>query len=143
MSARQQLIEAAADGLRWTVWLGLAAGAAAALPDLPQAPLWVPTAGLAGTLTVARVAARRAQRAGRLRVDVDALDAVRRDAIRLGGGAFIGLDELAGGVVHAPAECAALVLAPPRAGKTSDVINPTVLSAPGAVFTASTNPTCS
>jgi type IV secretion system protein VirD4 len=120
---------------------GAMATAAAAEPFLTgDAPGWVAGVGLAATLTLAHTAARRAQRAGLVRPDRDALDEVRRDAARAGGGAFVGLDERAGGVVHAPAECAVLVLAPPRAGKTSGVIIPTVTSAPGAVLTTSTKP---
>lgn len=103
-------------------------------------PLWASTTGLVGTVAVGRAAARRAKRSGRIRPDVDALEAVREDSARCGGGAFVGLDSELGGVVHAPAECAALVLAPPRAGKTSGVIIPTVLSACGPVLTTSTKP---
>ncbi|MGH8910532.1 MAG: type IV secretory system conjugative DNA transfer family protein, partial [Egibacteraceae bacterium] len=91
---------------------------------------------------LARRGARRARAAGlpAATVTADALLAVRYEAAAAGGGAFIGLDETWGGIIHAPAEAAVLVLGPPRVGKTTSVIIPTVLSAPGAVLSTSTKP---
>jgi type IV secretion system protein VirD4 len=123
-------------------WTGAGVTAAVGLHFLAD-PLSVFTAtlGLAGTVALGRCAARRRHRAGGLPAGVDALEAVRADAMRCGGGAFIGLlDTVPGGVLHAPSECAVLVFAPPRAGKTSSVIIPSVLSAPGAVLSTSTKP---
>ena len=108
--------------------------------------VWAAAVGLIATVAVSRAAAggkaRRVQLAGlngHLSSDVDALEAVRVDAWWRGGGAFIGLHP-AVGVVHAPAEAACLVLGPPRRGKTSSVIIPSVLCAPGAVLVTSTKP---
>jgi Type IV secretory system Conjugative DNA transfer len=104
---------------------------------------WTAILGLITTVTVSRTAAstaaRRALLDGLVCGDVDALDAVRADAAWRGGGAFIGLHPQVG-VVHAPAEAACLVLGPPRRGKTSAVIIPSVLCAPGAALVTSTKP---
>lgn len=79
---------------------------------------------------------------------LDASEAVRVEAAAAGGGAFLGLDPKTGAAVHVPAECAALVIAPPRgyttpglqAGKTSSVAIPSVVCAPGATVVTSTKP---
>lgn len=87
--------------------------------------------------------ARWLRRTGRLPgYATDPLARVRDDARRAGGGAFIGLDasDAHAGVVHAPAETAVLVLGPPRRGKSSGVVIPSVLMAPGAVVSTSTKP---
>ncbi|MPZ29338.1 MAG: hypothetical protein GEV12_23855, partial [Micromonosporaceae bacterium] len=105
-------------------------------------PWWAAAGGLAGTAAASRVSAKRAAHAGRLRLDEsDPLAAVRVQAQRAGGGAFIGLDAGGrGGIVHAPTESAVLVLGPPRRGKSTSVVIPSVLTAPGAVVSTSTKP---
>jgi len=67
-----------------------------------------------------------------------ALSAIRQAAGRTGGCLYIGAGSQ--GPVWAPAEQAALVLGPPRSGKTSGLVVPTVLSAPAAVVSTSTKP---
>jgi type IV secretion system protein VirD4 len=104
------------------------------------------TAGLVATIALSRTAAGRTARRvqldrsnGHIPDEVDALEAVRVEGWWRGGGAFIGLHPEVG-VVHAPAEAACLVLGPPRKGKTSAVIIPSVLCAPGAALVTSTKP---
>ena len=106
----------------------------------PRLTLWTATAALVALVVVVRTAARRTRRLGLIPVDADALTVVRHEARRAGGGAFIGLDSTRGGIVHAPAESACLVLGPPRRGKTSSVVVPSVLCAPGAALVTSTKP---
>lgn len=65
--------------------------------------------------------------------------AVRAHAIANGGGAFLGRSA-AGDWVAAHPEHAVLVLGPPRSGKTSAVVIPSILAAPGAVVCTSTKP---
>ncbi|MGH8905265.1 MAG: type IV secretory system conjugative DNA transfer family protein [Egibacteraceae bacterium] len=131
---------------RWRVARMLAtAGRAAvallvlAVPLLARPPWWLAATVLVVTVTASRGAARQRIRSGLLPAGVDALDAVRADAAWCGGGAFIGIDAEVG-VVHAPVESACLVLGPPRRGKTSAVIIPSVLCAPGAALVTSTKP---
>jgi len=64
-------------------------------------------------------------------------DAVRAHSLSLGGGAFLGLSP-GGRWVTAQPQHALMVLGPPRSGKTSTVIIPSVLAAPGAVLSTST-----
>jgi type IV secretion system protein VirD4 len=66
-------------------------------------------------------------------------DAVREHMRRLGGGAFLGLSP-GGGWVTADPEHAIMVLGPPRSGKTSSVVIPSLLAAPGAALSTSTKP---
>ncbi|MDA8312076.1 MAG: type IV secretory system conjugative DNA transfer family protein [Actinomycetota bacterium] len=61
-----------------------------------------------------------------------------QDAARAGRGLYIGLG--AAGWAWAGAERAMLVLGPSRSGKTSALVVPNVLSAPGAVVATSTKP---
>jgi len=68
----------------------------------------------------------------------DALAAVRSVAAVAGGGVYLGAGSI--GPVWAGAEQAVLVLGPPRSGKTSSIVVPTVLGAPGAVVSTSTKP---
>jgi len=68
----------------------------------------------------------------------DGLDVIRKAAARAGGCLYLGGG--ATGPLWAPAEQAVLVLGPPRSGKTSGLVVPTVLSAPGAVVSTSTKP---
>jgi type IV secretion system protein VirD4 len=66
-------------------------------------------------------------------------DAVREHMRRLGGGAFLGFTP-GGGWVTADPEHAVMVLGPPRSGKTSAVVIPSLLAAPGAALSTSTKP---
>ncbi len=68
----------------------------------------------------------------------DALDVVREAALSAGGCLYLGGGT--GGPLWARAEQSVLVLGPPRSGKTSGLVVPTVLSAPGAVVSTSTKP---
>jgi hypothetical protein len=63
--------------------------------------------------------------------------AVREHVRRLGGGAYLGLSRGASWVTADP-EHAVLVLGPPRSGKTSTVVIPALLAAPGAVVSTAT-----
>jgi type IV secretory pathway TraG/TraD family ATPase VirD4 len=62
---------------------------------------------------------------------------LRKLAARCGGGAYLGADGH-GQWVCAHYEQAVLVLGPPRSGKTTGVVIPSVLTAPGAVLCTST-----
>jgi type IV secretion system protein VirD4 len=64
-------------------------------------------------------------------------EAVREHARRLGGGAFLGFAP-GGGWVSANPEHAVMVLGPPRSGKTSSVVIPAMLAAPGAAVSTAT-----
>ncbi len=66
------------------------------------------------------------------------MSAIRRAAGHAGGCLYLGAG--AAGPVWAQAEQAVLVLGPPRSGKTSAIVVPTVLSARGAVVSTSTKP---
>ena len=66
-------------------------------------------------------------------------EAARAEVARLGGGAYLGL-ERSGGWALADPESAVMVLGPPRSGKTTAVMIPAVMSAPGAVVATSTKP---
>ncbi len=92
--------------------------------------------------------AERARRAAWERDDMpyviatspDPFAAARRQAAVMGGGAFLGWAADATGArvwIGAPAEAAVCVLAPPRAGKTTGVVMPSVVSAPGPVVVTS------
>jgi type IV secretory pathway TraG/TraD family ATPase VirD4 len=65
--------------------------------------------------------------------------AVRAKSARLGGGAYLGLGPQ-GRWVTADPEHAVMVLGPPRSGKTSSIVIPSVLAAPGAVVSTATKP---
>lgn len=104
-------------------------------------PWLIWTALLVLVVVLGRRAAGSARRDGRIASALlDPLAAVRADAARQGGGSFIGLDADVGGIVHAPSETAVLVIAPPRRGKTTSVVIPTVLTAAGPVVSTSTKP---
>ena len=65
--------------------------------------------------------------------------AIRAKSLRLGGGAYLGLG--AGGRwITADAEHAVMVLGPPRSGKTSTTVIPSILAAPGPVVSTATKP---
>lgn len=72
-------------------------------------------------------------------VDVDPVARTRARMLRLGGGAYLG--QRPGGTwVTADPEHAVLVLGPPRSGKTSCVVIPAVINAPGPVLCTATKP---
>ncbi len=76
----------------------------------------------------------------RIWLDQDPLTHVRTLSASNGGGAFLGWRSRQDGArswVSASGEAAVLVLAPPRAGKTTGVIQPSVASAPGACVVTS------
>jgi len=66
-------------------------------------------------------------------------EAVREHTRRLGGGAFLGFRP-GGGWVTADPEHAVMVLGPPRSGKTSNIVIPAMLAAPGAAVSTATKP---
>lgn len=66
------------------------------------------------------------------------LEALHRYLRARGGGLYLGSGE--GGLAFAAPQQAALVLGPPRSGKTSTIVIPNVLAAPGAVLATSTKP---
>ncbi len=66
-------------------------------------------------------------------------EAVREHSLTLGGGAFLGFRP-GGGWMAADPEHAVLVLGPPRSGKTSTVVIPAMLAAPGAAVSTATKP---
>jgi type IV secretory pathway TraG/TraD family ATPase VirD4 len=67
------------------------------------------------------------------------LSAVRAQVARDGGGAILGITTRRGWRLARP-ERAVLVLGPPRSGKSSGLIIPTVLTTPGPVVCTSTKP---
>jgi type IV secretory pathway TraG/TraD family ATPase VirD4 len=109
---------------------------------LDPMPTGAAVGGAAATVAVGRAHRRWLTRTGRIPAHADPLGYVRDQAAAAGSGAFIGIDasDDRAGVVHAPAETAVLVLGPPRRGKSSGVIIPSVLTAPGAVISTSTKP---
>lgn len=88
---------------------------------------------------------RRLQRSRREHREQQTLSAqpagvvVRQRMLRLGGGAYLG-QRNGGTWVTADPEHAVLVLGPPRSGKTSEVVIPSVLAAPGPVVSTATKP---
>jgi type IV secretory pathway TraG/TraD family ATPase VirD4 len=64
-------------------------------------------------------------------------EAVREHVRRLGGGAFLGFAP-GGTWVTADSEHAVMVLGPPRSGKTSAIVIPAMLGAPGAAVSTAT-----
>ncbi len=66
----------------------------------------------------------------------DLATAVRARSLRLGGGAYLGIAR--GRWVTADPEHAVMVLGPPRSGKTSMIVIPSILAAPGAVVSTAT-----
>ncbi len=63
----------------------------------------------------------------------------REGSLRLGGGAYLGVDEY-GGWVTADPESAVMILGPPRAGKTSAIMIPALMASCGAAISTSTKP---
>ncbi len=87
-----------------------------------------------------RLAVRLADRpAARIIGDESPGDAARAQCAREGGGAFLGFAP-GGRWVGADAEHAVMVLGPPRSGKTSSIVIPSLLSCPGAAVSTSTKP---
>jgi type IV secretion system protein VirD4 len=64
---------------------------------------------------------------------------VRERIERLGGGAYLGVSQ-SGDWAVADCESAVMVIGPPRSGKTTAVIIPSVMAASGAVISTSTKP---
>ncbi|HEV7529173.1 MAG TPA: type IV secretory system conjugative DNA transfer family protein [Solirubrobacteraceae bacterium] len=64
-------------------------------------------------------------------------EAIRAHVQRLGGGAFLGFAP-GGSWVTADPEHAVMVLGPPRSGKTSSIVIPAMLAAPGAAVSTAT-----
>ncbi len=64
-------------------------------------------------------------------------EAVRLRSLRRGGGAYLGL-ACDGRWVTADPEHAVMILGPPRSGKTSTIVIPSILAAPGAVISTAT-----
>jgi type IV secretory pathway TraG/TraD family ATPase VirD4 len=64
---------------------------------------------------------------------------IREGVLRVGGGAYLGLNEH-GEWVTAEPESAVMVLGPPRSGKTSAIMIPALMGASGAVVSTSTKP---
>lgn len=75
----------------------------------------------------------------RIARSLDPGEMVRERSRRQGGGAFLGLYP-GGRWVTADPEHAVMVLGPPRSGKTSSVVIPALLAAPGAALSTSTKP---
>ncbi len=81
----------------------------------------------------------RAARANRRRPAPTSLEGLHERALEAGGGAYLATGER-GELLFAPPEAAVLVLAGPRAGKTSCVVIPQILAHPGQVLATSTKP---
>jgi type IV secretion system protein VirD4 len=81
-------------------------------------------------------AQRREQHGGD--TQLDALTAIRAASSAAGAGLYLGSGT--NGPAWGRPEQAVLVLGPPRSGKTSSVVIPSVLAAPGAVLSTSTKP---
>ncbi len=103
--------------------------------------LWALIRGVkSGRLRLALTALERRppmRLADRIAASEDPGAALRAHSLSLGGGAFLGL--LPGGRwVSADPEHAVMVLGPPSAGKTSMVVIPSMLAAPGAAVSTAT-----
>ena len=85
-----------------------------------------------------RDATGRAAHSGREARHDDRLAAIRAAVGAAGAGVYLGAGAL--GPAWAGTEQAVLVLGPPRSGKTSSIVVPTVLGASGAVVSTSTKP---
>lgn len=110
---------------------------AAAVAGLRLATLLVRT----GPMWLVRRIARWRERTGWTpeREALSPAQEARRRVERLGGGAYLGERE-DGGWVCADPESAVMVLGPPRSGKTSAVMIPALLGAPGPAVSTSTKP---
>lgn len=81
-----------------------------------------------------------ARKAGRQVRGPNQLNTVRDRIAGLGGGVYLGANPTDGGWVVTDRQHAVLVLGPPRSGKTSSVIIPSILAAAGPVVSTSTKP---
>ncbi len=66
------------------------------------------------------------------------IEALHRYLIGRGSGLYVGVGP--DGLAFAPPQHALLVLGPPRSGKTTSIVIPNVLAAPGALVSSSTKP---
>ena len=116
--------------VRWLTDLGARIGWGLAIRFVRVAPL-----------SVVRLIARRRfkDRGVERELEVSPAAQARWEIERKGGGAYLGKDE-DGAWVTAERESAVMVLGPPRSGKTSAVMIPALLGAPGAVVSTSTKP---
>ncbi len=113
-------------------WLGPAAGVWLCLPVARRVAPWV--------WMWARRWRRQRVRTPKAVVRAgDPLVGVREHTAALGGGAFLGLRER-GGWATADGEQAVMILGPPRSGKSSAVVIPALLAAPGPAVSTSTKP---
>jgi type IV secretion system protein VirD4 len=71
-------------------------------------------------------------------IEVSVAEQARAEIAYRGGGAYLGTTEDGEDWVTADGESAVMVLGPPRSGKTSAVMIPAILSAPGPVISTST-----
>ena len=97
---------------------------------------WAATSGRL-RLLVSRERPAATRVGDRLAATPNPAEAVREHALSLGGGAFLGFSP-GGGWVSADPEHAVMVLGPPRSGKTSMVVIPALLAAPGAAVSTAT-----
>lgn len=81
-----------------------------------------------------------ARKAGRPVRGPNPLTTVRDRVTGLGGGVYLGANPADGGWIVTDQQHAVLVLGPPRSGKTSAVIIPSILAASGPVVSTSTKP---
>jgi type IV secretory pathway TraG/TraD family ATPase VirD4 len=128
------VIQEVRDGripIRWLVRLGEEAGWRLATMFVRVAPIGV----------VRRIAHRRVGRRRGVPSEafVSVADEARYEIECLGGGAYLGVAEDGEWVVAEP-ESAVMVLGPPRSGKTSAVMIPALLGAPGPAVSTSTKP---
>ena len=92
-----------------------------------------------GRPVVAELRARRTKQPVQPQPPVDLLTDVRERSWRAGGGPYLGLTGQ-GQRRYGRSERAVLILGPPRSGKTSSVIIPTVVAHTGPVVSTSTKP---
>ena len=116
--------------VRWLLWLGPQIG-------WRLATLFVRFAPLAVVRPLARHRANR--RSLELELAAPTAADARYEVERLGGGAYLGVYE-DGEWASAEPESATMVIGPPRRGKTTAVIIPTILSASGPLLSTATKP---
>ena len=101
--------------------------------------VWAAKSGRLRLLVPTRDRSPATRISDRLASSEDPGAAVREQTLRLGGGAFLGFSP-GGAWVSADPEHAVMVLGPPRSGKTSMVVIPALLAAPGAAVSTATKP---
>jgi type IV secretory pathway TraG/TraD family ATPase VirD4 len=116
--------------VRWLLWLGPQVG-------WRLATLFVRFAPLAVVRPIARHRSNR--RSLELEPAAPTAADARYEVERLGGGAYLGVYE-DGQWATAEPESATMVIGPPRRGKTTAVIIPTILSASGPLLSTATKP---